>query len=459
MASSPLEEKYDALLDLNMDDAHKGIGISIRRQIHKAPVMFVLETIGEYEIRAPITCDPTAIRRLVHPSHDAAVLRLRAFEMFPDAVTRLELAREHTRIYDGVVQMLRRACAEDQGQGQGQCQGEVKFIAVHGVLPLSRMDDGGVRAMWDAFRRDADQLPFSWAAIDAFLCKDAAEDADFHWKHHWRARRRPDPAIPKCAPQKRGHPLDVLNDWIEPMGLSFRNRGELCLLTPAPKSKGGYPTGMLNAAVFLTRDPVEALEFLGYDGRSARSIASKHHASDPAVLCSSAYFSPSVLRRRSRGGGGGKFGGGPVATCLQRYALAAYPDVYEAQGQEASPEQLRRLVSAMRLRAFERFPASKRRYDDALAETETFDRVFDVEDRARIDAFTKQNEAAASALPFDLRCEVVQRFYEFVYLNGLMPLSRLDRDELVEKWGSFRAQLLDDGLAPHDWVAARARNR
>ena len=400
------------LLDLN---AHlNNDEIQIRQDGFNDPVLFLFETIDGYKIRIPITHNPTAIKQIC--------TREDAIKMFPNTLVKLEEARQQTHIYSQVVKRTSKIV---------DCEEHLtKFIALHGVLPLHEKSKNEIEEMWTTF---AKQHTFSWAALEIMICKD---DTDFNWKYNWKSHKTKRINVPN-RPKIKEHYLDVLNDWLIPMGLSFRN-GSLCLILKAFKKdifKSAY--------VYLTNDPLKALEFLGYDAINAQSII-KNHASNPAVLCTSRYFSPSVLKHRA----GFKFS--VIGTSLQKYALKTYPDIYEKQN--ASHDQLKELTNYMQTRAFQSFPEAPQTYKNTLDEIKMFDKIYALNDQ--INDFKKQ---ITEKLPFGVRSVLIDRLRDFIYLNGLMPLDKLDSDQLYDKWNTFRSQIFQDGLAPHDWIAARNR--
>ena len=309
-----------------------------------------------------------------------------------------------------------------------------KFIALHGVLPLYAMSIDQVAELWKAFCHDDDQLAFSYAALRLCIC----DHADFYWKHNWREQKGLN-EIKGSKIKSPIHPFDILNDWLEPMGLSFRNNGALCLVVDAWKNDWMGK----NAAIYLTRDPIVALEFLGFNGNDVNLI--KKH--DPRALCSSLYFSPSVLEKRTCC----KFS--MQSTKMQNYALRMYPDIYEKL--PATRDQLKQLTTVMKTRAFKHFPDSELRYNNVLAEINMYDTVNMSCCRKEIDLFEKQYESTVS---FDLRHAIFERWETFLYLNGILPLFELAQDKRDAKWNLFRDELLkDNGFAPHDWIATRCR--
>ena len=238
----------------------------------------------------------------------------------------------------------------------------------------------------------------------------------------------------------------MLNDWIEPMGLSFRN-GALCLVLPS--FKNDYTD--CGAAVFLTSDPVVALTFLGIPKDNVKAII---RGSDLRAICSSRFFSPNVLRARIH------FKFSTYATPLQKYVLDTYPDIYENNACVATPDQLKQLVDLMKSRAFKQFSGSQSMYDTVCLEIKMFDSLEKLHTRKEIYEFEKQYKSNVS---FDLRLAVIYRFYEFIFIHGLEPLYSCDSNDLNDlnelklKWRAFRDQLLENKLAPHDWIAARSR--
>ena len=417
-----LEEKYNNLLNLNACLKPR-FSACVRRETFKVPMLFLIETMDSYTIRIPVTNDSNMITCLVEISDDADDFRKHVYELYPCIVNNIMQARHETNVYTSVVARLKEINKDHVSYIS-------KFIAVHGLLPLFGMLSN-IGALWNTFCENPEQLPFSFAAIKTCICK---EDRDFHWNHNWKescARNFPE----KIKEHK--HPLDMLNDWIEPMGLSFRN-GAFCLCLSSFTNDYTH----CGAAVFLTSDPVVALKFLGipkYSGSDRSKVK---------AICSSRYFSPNVLRARTHL----KFS--TIATPLQKYVLYTYPDIYEKEACIATPDQLKQLTDLMKKRSFKHFSRSESMYETVCLEIKMFNTLEKLHARNEIDEFEKKYESVVS---FDVRMAVISRFYEFIFLYGLEPLYSCELDELKMKWYTFRDQLLENKLAPHDWIAARSR--
>jgi hypothetical protein len=93
-------------------------------------------------------------------------------------------------------------------------------------------------------------------------------------------------------------------------------------------------------------------------------------------------------------------------------------------------------------------------YETVLLEIKMFNTLDSFYTREKIDTFENQYKSSVS---FKLRTASIDRWYEFIYLYGQEPLYSLEPDELEHKWALFRDQLLENKLAPHDWIAMRSR--
>lgn len=428
-----LEETYNNLLNLNACLKPR-YSACVRREIHTAPMLFLIETIDSYTVRIPVTNDSNVITHLIEISDDAADFRKHVFELYPGIVDNIKLARHQTHVYKSVVTRINEI---NKNKDKENALYISKFIAVYGLLPLFDMltDGDGICVLWNAFCCNKNQLPLSFAVVQTCICKDS----EFEWNHNWKESCK-QVIIDQPIKKLKDHPFDILNDWIEPMGLSFRN-GALCLVLRS--FKNDYTN--CGAAVFLTSDPVVALEFLGYSKDNVEAII---RGSDVGAICSSRFFSPNVLRARICC----KFS--IHATSLQKYVLDAYPDIYENKAYIATSDQLQQFVDLMKTRAFKHFSGSESMYKTVCLEIKMFDNLEKLHTRKEIDEFEKQCESNVS---FDLRTAVIYRFYEFVFIHGLEPLYSCEPDELKLKWRVFRDQLLENKLAPHDWIAARSR--
>jgi hypothetical protein len=430
----------ERMLSLN-DRIEVALKATVRRTRCHAPVLFLLET--DSGVRVPVTDDANLIMELLLRSErlSPGEFRERVFARLPHVRDAVQEMHRQTGVYDNVVRLL-GGPGRDAGDAR---KGARVFIALHGLLPLSAMAHDEVRAAWALFRSTDvdDHDPYPGLRIK--FCRGG----DFDWTWNWHGGRkrafRSEPAVPLDAVGPLDARLEEMNDWIEPMGMSFRH-GALHLVLRAFRHDYWY-----SAQVLVTRDADVALRLLGFDRPSeivAALAKKKREKIRPALLCSSRLFTPDVLRRRS-----GKFGTG--ASSMQAYAVHAFP-TYEKEFSRASEAQLMQLRDAMRERAFEAVPGTREAYERAVARART---LADVEAAildadGGIDAFDRANKADDKDRSFDLRHEAFDRWEKFVLLRGLLPLSRADPKAALADWVAFRDELLRRplSLAPHDWL-------
>ena len=443
----------ERMLSLN-DRIEVALKATVRRTGWHVPVLFLLET--DSDVRVPVTDDERLIMELLLRSERSTPgeFRERVFARLPHVRDAVREMLRQTEVYRGVVRALGPGAGKERSDAR---KGYGVFIALHGLLPLSAMAPDEVGASWTLFRStdgDDDPDPDPYPGLRIKFCKGG----DFDWTWNWHGGRkrafRSEPEAPLDAVGPLDARLEDMNDWIEPMGLSFRH-GALHLVLRA--FRHDYCD---SAEVLVTRNVDVALRLLGFDRPSEIVDAlakNKRERIPPALLCSSRLFTPDVLRRRS-----GKFGTG--ASSIQTFAVHAFPDYEKASGR-ASEAKLMQLRDAMRERAFEAVPGDpgmpgmpgvREAYERAVARARM---LADVEDAilhadGGIDAFERANEADDKDRSFDLRHAAVDRWQKFVLLRGLLPLSRADPKAALADWVAFRDELLRRplSLAPHDWI-------
>ena len=455
-------ERHDRLLSLN-ERIEPTFGATVRSEVNRRPVLFLLERApgSEYRVRVPVTADAATIWDLVAPQQQqqgsarktqADEFRDRVLERVPGVRGLIDEAMRQSRVYLDMLWVLR---TEDAGGTGGTDEDARLFVALHGLLPLSAMAPEAVRAAWAGFREHTQTHAHAWAGLRINVCRDGEFDWTYNWRRQLNPTEVPNPADPPLHPM---HPsaLEVLNDWIEPMGMSWRH-GALCLSRRAFRRDFQY-----SASSVVTRDPAAALELLGYE-RPAEVAAALLRGSGSgsgsltklevgALLCSSRLFSPGVLRTRRCG----KFGGCVAVSPMQAYAAAAYPTAYADEEGRATCAHLEQLRDALSERAFDAFPGAREAFAEAAAQTATYDDVeAAIRDADPVDDFVRRARGDHGQEPdqFDLRSAAIDRWQDFVKLRGLLPLSKADVDAARADWAAFRDELLvPGGLAPHDWV-------
>ena len=481
-------ERHDRLLSLN-ERIEPTFGATVRSEVYRRPVLFLLERVpgSEYRVRVPVTADAATIWDLVAPQQQQQQgsarktqedeFRGRVLERVPGVRGLIDEAMRQSRVYLDVARMLWALRADEAGGAGGTDEDARLFVALHGLLPLSAMAPEAVRAAWAGFHADADAdtdaqaqaHTQAWAGLRINVCRGGEFDWTYNWRRQLNPTDVPNPADPPMHPMHPMHPthpmhphaLEVLNDWIEPMGMSWRH-GALCLVRRAFRRDF-----QRSASSVVTRDPAAALELLGYErpaevaaallrfGSGSSSSGSLTKLEVGALLCSSRLFSPGVLQKRRCG----KFGGAVAVSPMQAYAAEAYPTAYADEDGRATGAQLEQLRDALSERAFDAFPGAREAFAEAAAQTATYDDVeAAIRDADPVDDFVRRARGRGHGEPdqFDLRSAAIGRWQDFVKLRGLLPLSKAaaaDVDAARADWAAFRDELLvPGGLAPHDWV-------